>query len=136
VTFLSAFGLVWLVKKFSARNVHMTCLLLAAVCLFIVSQVENKFILFSPMIGFCIAWASMIGVPYLIVVNQIPKEQYGVYMGIINMMIVVPMILQTLSFGFVFNQLLAGDPTRAIIFAGVLLLIASYFTSRITSKET
>jgi maltose/moltooligosaccharide transporter len=135
VTFLSAFGLVWVVKKISARNVHMICLFLAAISLFLVSQIENRFLLFAPMIGFGIAWASMMGVPYLIVVNQIPKEKYGVYMGIINMMIVVPMILQTLTFGTVYEKVLSSDPTRAIIFAGILLLVASYFTSRIPGSK-
>jgi maltose/moltooligosaccharide transporter len=42
----------------------------------------------------------MMGIPYLMVVANIPKERYGVYMGIINMMIVIPMIFQNVSFGF------------------------------------
>jgi maltose/moltooligosaccharide transporter len=131
VTFLTAFGLVWLVRKLSARNVHMICLTLAAISLFTISQIENKFLLFAPMIGFGIAWASMMGVPYLIVVGDIPKEKYGVYMGIINMMIVVPMILQTLSFGYVYKTFLGSNPTNAIVFAGGLLLLASFLTYRI-----
>lgn len=131
VTFLTAFALVWLVKKLSARNVHMICLALAAISLFTISQIENKFLLFAPMIGFGIAWASMMGVPYLIVVGNIPKEKYGVYMGIINMMIVVPMILQTISFGYVYKTFLGSNPTSAINFAASLLLVASFFTSRI-----
>ncbi|MGC4022328.1 MAG: MFS transporter [Cyclobacteriaceae bacterium] len=134
VTFLSAFALVSLVKKYSAKKVHTICLAVAAISLFIVSFIESKFLLFAPMIGFGIAWASMMGVPYLMVVGSIPKEKYGVYMGIINMMIVVPMILQTLTFGFVFKNFLFGNPTYAILFAGVLLLIASFFTSRINSE--
>jgi maltose/moltooligosaccharide transporter len=135
VTFLTAFGLAWLVKKITARNVHMICLFIAAVSLIAVSQIENKFLLFAPMIGFGVAWASMMGVPYLIVVNQIPKEKYGVYMGIINMMIVVPMILQTITFGSVYEKALASDPTRAIAFAGLLLLVASFLTSRIPRER-
>lgn len=135
VTFLTAFMLAWLVKKISARNVHMICLLLAAVSLLAVSQIENKYLLFAPMIGFGVAWASMMGVPYLIVVNAIPKEKYGVYMGIINMMIVVPMILQTLTFGVIFKKILSSDPTRAIAFAGILLLVASFLTSRIPRER-
>ena len=30
------------------------------------------------------------GVPYIMVVSSVPKERYGVYMGIVNMMIVTP----------------------------------------------
>jgi maltose/moltooligosaccharide transporter len=62
------------------------------------------------------------------VVNDIPKEKYGVYMGIINMMIVIPMILQTTTFGWVLNNFLGNDSGKAISFAGVLLLLASAAT--------
>lgn len=125
VTFLSAFALVGLARRFTPRLVHFTCLLLAATGLLIFPHVENKYLLFAPMTGFGIAWASMMGVPYLMVVNNIPKERYGVYMGIINMMIVIPMILQNISFGFILKNFLGNDSGKAISFAGILLLLAS-----------
>lgn len=131
VTFLSAFALVGLAKKFSAKYVHVFCLALAAVALFILPQIENKYYVFVPMIGFGIAWASMMGVPYIMVVNSIPKERYGVYMGIVNMMIVIPMILQNLSFRYVYEYVLGANPNNAIMFAGALLLLASLATLRI-----
>jgi maltose/moltooligosaccharide transporter len=131
VTFLSAFALVWLAKKYTAKMVHIVCLAMAGVALLILPHIENKFLLFAPMVGFGIAWASMMGVPYIMVVNSIPKERYGVYMGIVNMMIVVPMILQTVSFGYIYKNYLGGNPNSAIAFAGVLLLIACLATLRI-----
>ncbi|MGB6269690.1 MAG: MFS transporter, partial [Olleya sp.] len=85
--------------------------------------------------GFGIGWASMMGIPYLMVVSDIPKERYGVYMGIINMMIVIPMILQTLSFGFILKNFLNNDPRNAITFAGVLLIISAFLTLLIKSKK-
>ena len=75
------------------------------------------------------------GVPYIMVIGSIPKERYGVYMGIINMMIVIPMILQTISFGFIYKNLLGDNPLNAITFAGVLLLMAAIATIRI-KKDT
>lgn len=131
VTFLSAFSLVGLAKKYSAKWVHISCLFLAGIGLLIFPHIENKYLLFAPMTGFGIAWASMMGIPYLLVVNQIPKERYGVYMGIINMMIVIPMIIQTISFQYVLKYVLNESPTQAISFAGVLLLIAAFATMRI-----
>lgn len=130
ITFLSAFGLVWMAKKFGAKQVHIICLILASISLFILPHIENKYYLFAPMIGFGIAWASMMGVPYIMVVGSIPKEKYGVYMGIINMMIVVPMIIQTLSFGYIYKTFLNSNPNNAITFAGALLLIAAFATMR------
>ena len=136
VTFLSAFGLVWLVKKITAKYVHMICLTAAGLGLLVMPHIHDKYFLFAPMIGFGVAWASMMGVPYIMVVGSIPKERYGVYMGIINMMIVIPMIIQTLSFGFIYKNFLGTDPGMAITFAGVLLLIASLATSRIQSHDS
>ncbi|MGB3079017.1 MAG: hypothetical protein WBB31_08090, partial [Saprospiraceae bacterium] len=131
ITFLSAFGLVWLARKFSAKYVHIACLAMAGIALLIFPHISDKNLLFAPMVGFGIAWASMMGVPYIMVVGSIPKERYGVYMGIINMMIVVPMILQTLSFGYVYKHFLGSDAGNAISFAGVLLLMAAIATMRI-----
>lgn len=131
VTFLSAFALVGLAKKYSPKHVHIACLLMAGLGLLVFPHIENQYLLFVPMTGFGIAWASMMGVPYLMVVQDIPKERYGVYMGIINMMIVIPMILQTTTFGWVLNHVLDNDPGKAISFGGILLLIACVATLRI-----
>jgi maltose/moltooligosaccharide transporter len=77
----------------------------------------------------------MMGIPYLIVVGEIPKERYGVYMGIINMMIVIPMLIQTLTFGYILRNFFGNDPGKAISFAGVLLLIAAGATMLIKTKK-
>lgn len=135
VTFLSAFALVGLAKKFSAKYVHVFCLMLAAIGLIILPQIENKYLVFIPMIGFGIAWASMMGVPYIMVVSSIPKERYGVYMGIVNMMIVIPMILENISFRYVYEKLLSSNPNNAILFAGILLFFAALATLRIKAKQ-
>ena len=134
-TFLSAFALVGLARRYSPKLVHVVCLIMAGVGLLIFPHIENKYLLFAPMTGFGIAWASMMGVPYLMVVNNIPKERYGVYMGIINMMIVIPMILQNITFGYVLKHFLGNDPGKAITFAGVFLLLASFATMLIKSNK-
>ncbi len=133
VTFLTAFALVWFVRKSSPKIVHFTCLVLAGVGLLAFPFIENKFLLFPAITGFGIGWASMMGIPYLLVVSKIPKERYGVYMGIINMMIVVPMILQSVTFGEIMKRFLNNDSGNAIVFAGVLLLIAAAATLLIDS---
>jgi maltose/moltooligosaccharide transporter len=134
VTFLSAFALVWFVKKSSAKWVHFTCLLLAAVGLLFFPFIENKFLLFPAITGFGIGWASMMGIPYLMVVNNIPKERYGVYMGIVNMMIVIPMILQNVTFGFIMREFLDNNSGYAVMFAGVLLILAALATLLISNS--
>lgn len=136
VTFLSALALANYAKKYGAKSVHMICLLLAAIGFLAFPHIENKNLLFFAISGFGIGWASMMGIPYLLVVSDIPKERYGVYMGIINMMIVIPMILQNISFGYILKHFLANDPRNAITFAGVLLAIAAVATAFIKPTPT
>ncbi len=125
VTFLTAFSLIYFAKKYGGKYVHFVCLLLAALGFLAFPFIANKYLLFIAISGFGIGWASMMGIPYLMVVDDLPKERYGVYMGIINMMIVIPMIIQTLTFGYIMEHFLSNDPRNAIIFAGVLLILAA-----------
>ena len=71
----------------------------------------------------------------MLVVDKIPKERYGVYMGIINMMIVLPMLLQTLTFGYVYKNIIGNKPAYAILFAGSFLIIAALLTLLIKSGK-
>ncbi len=135
VTFMTAFGLAVLARKFLAKHVHFICLVLAGVGFLAFPHIGNKYMLFVAITGFGVGWASMMGIPYLIVIGSIPKERYGVYMGIINMMIVIPMLIQTLTFGYFLKNFLDNDPRNAISFAGVLLLIAAILTLFIKEKR-
>ena len=124
VTFCVAFALVVLAKRHGAKFVHTTCLLLAAVGLAFFPHITDKYLLFVPIIGLGIAWASILGVPYIMAVRMIPSTRYGVYMGIINMMIVIPMLIQTVTFGTVY-KLIGDHPGNAITFAAVFLALAA-----------
>jgi len=135
ITFASAFALVGFAKKYSAKWVHFICLVIASVGFMAFPFIENKILLYVAISGFGIGWASMMGVPYLLVVSQIPKERYGVYMGIINMLIVIPMLIQTVTFGYIMKYFLGNDSGKAILFAGVLLLLAALATLRIKSTK-
>jgi maltose/moltooligosaccharide transporter len=125
VAFLSAFVLIGMARKYGAKWVHSACLVLAGAGLLIFPHISSEYLLFLPMIGFGIAWASMMGVPYILVVSMVPKERYGVYMGIVNMMIVVPMLIETVTFGPIFTDFLDSNPSKAMMLAGGLLLIGA-----------
>jgi maltose/moltooligosaccharide transporter len=51
------------------------------------------------------------------------------------MMIVIPMILQNLTFGYVLQNFLQNDAGKAITFAGVLLLLAAAATLLMRPKK-
>jgi maltose/moltooligosaccharide transporter len=135
VAFLSAFALIGFAKRYGAKWVHAVCLGLAGLGLVIFAQISNEYLIFLPIIGLGIAWASMMGVPYILIVSMVPKERYGVYMGIVNMMIVVPMLIQSFTFTFVYTRFLGSDPSNAIVFAGAFLLLAGLLMLWIRSPK-
>jgi maltose/moltooligosaccharide transporter len=135
MTFLIAFLLVGIAKKITPKYVHFVCLIFAGLGFIWFSQINQLALFYVAISGFGIGWASMMGIPYLMVVSEIPKEKYGVYMGIINMMIVIPMFIQTITFGYILKNFLNNDPTKAIWFAGILLLIAAAATLLIKTKK-
>ncbi|MEV6494945.1 universal stress protein, partial [Actinoplanes sp. NPDC051633] len=125
VTMVSALFLVGFARRIGAKRVHAVALGLAAVSLVWLSRADNQYVALIPMIGVGIFWASAVGVPYLMVASMVPAKRTGVYMGILNMMIVVPMLIQTVTFGWIFEHLLDSKGTNAIMLAGVLLGIGA-----------
>ncbi len=123
VTMVSALFLVGLAQRIGAKRVHAAALGLAAVALIWLSHIDNQYLALVPMIGLGIFWASAVGVPYLMVASMVPAKRTGVYMGILNMMIVVPMLLETVTFGWIFSHLLDNKGSNGIMLAGVLMAI-------------
>ncbi len=125
VTIFAALALIPLAQRFGAKRVGSAALVCGGVGLLIFPNLSNQYALLVPEIGLGIAWASMLGIPYIMVASMVPKERSGVYMGIVNMMIVVPMLIQNVTFGWIFEHPLGGKGTHAIMLSGALLLLAA-----------
>ncbi len=134
ITIGAALILLVIAKKLNAKFIHSACLLLGALTMFALTIFTNKISLAFSMVGLGIAWASMMGIPYLIVTSSIPRQRFGVYMGIINMLIVIPMLIYTISFGNIFRDLLHRNAVVAIQLAGIMLIIAAIFTLLLRPK--
>jgi len=61
------------------------------------------------------------GNPYVMLANSIPQDRVGVYMGVFNMFIVIPMLIQNVTLPLYYNALLGGNPTNVILLAGAML---------------
>jgi maltose/moltooligosaccharide transporter len=125
VTFCVAFLLAAAARRTGAKNIHMVALLLSGSGLLILPFIHTANLLVIPMIGFGIGWASMMGTPYVMLAGQIPTNKTGVYMGILNMFIVFPMLLETVTFRYIYNSFLGANPVNAILFAGTLIIVAA-----------
>ena len=121
VAFVAALAMVPFTRRFGAAAMHAFCLVAAGVGMFALPHVTQKVWLFLPAIGVGLGWASIMGNPYIILSESIPPERTGVYMGIFNMMIVTPMLLNAVTMPLYFDSLLAGDPRRVLMLCGVLM---------------
>lgn len=126
ITLISALLLIPLALRYSAKNVYAFCLVATGVSLLVLPFITNEYLILLPMVLFGIGWAAMMGLPYSMVSPSIPASKRGIYMGVINMMIVIPMLIQTLTFGPVYKYILGSNPSAAIMIAGVLFLLASF----------
>ena len=130
-TMLIALILVPLTLKFGNKKMYALSLLGTAIALFCIPFITDPWLVVLPMILFGIGWAAMMGIPYTMVSKIVPQERRGVYMGILNMMIVIPMGIETLTFGPIYKYLLDGNAIYAMLFAGVFFAIAAFLALRL-----
>jgi maltose/moltooligosaccharide transporter len=99
-------------------------------------QLGQHLALIIPAIGMGLGWASIMGNPYVILAGSIPPERTGVYMGIFNMMIVIPMLISGLTFGWIFTHLLGAEPGNAVRLGGALLICAALTMLWVRDKQS
>lgn len=128
VACLAAFAMVPLSRRIGAQYLHAIAVTLSGLAMLAIPQVRDTGHLFLLMIGIGIGWASMMGNPYVLLANAIPPERTGVYMGIFNMFIVIPMLLETLIVPLIYQPLLGSDPRNLLLMTGVMMVMAGAAT--------
>jgi maltose/moltooligosaccharide transporter len=128
IAFLAAFAMVPFVRKLGPKAVHCFCLAAAGIGMLAIPEVPDKNFLFLAIIGMGLAWGSIMGNPYVMLAGSIPPQRVGVYMGIFNMFIVIPMMIQIFTLPLYYRSLLGGNPENVIRLAGVLMIIAGLLT--------
>jgi maltose/moltooligosaccharide transporter len=136
VAFFFSFLLLALVKRFSARAIHVVCLALGGCGLLSVLTVSHPGFLLLSMVGLGIAWASILSMPYAMLSNALPPEKMGFYMGVFNFFIVLPQILASVGLGKVMSAFLHNDAQKAVLLGGASMLLASILTLRLKLGET
>jgi maltose/moltooligosaccharide transporter len=135
-TMLIALILVPLTLKFGNKQMYSLSLFGTAIALFCIPFISDPLLVLIPMVLFGIGWAAMMGIPYTMVSKIVPQDRRGVYMGILNMMIVIPMGIETLTFGPIYKHLLADNAINAMLFAGVFFAIASFLAMRLHENSS
>lgn len=119
---VAALAMVAITRRMGAKPVHAVCLVLGGVGMWLVSTATTTAQLYVGMAGIGLAWGSIMGNSYVLLATSIPPARTGVYMGIFNMMIVIPMLIQSLVLSLIFKPLLDSDPRSVLMLAAVLMV--------------
>ena len=128
IAFLGALVLIPVVRKLGARLTHAFCLTASGIAMLLIPGIETPASLFVLMLGIGIGWAGMMGNTYVMLADAIPPERNGIYMGIFNMFIVIPMLIQTLTMPLFYGPLLGGDPRNVLLLGGGLMILGAIAT--------
>lgn len=133
---LSAFALPVIAKKTSRRFTHLLCLVLGGLGLLSVYFIGDPALLWVPMIGVGIAWASILSIPYAMLSNAIPPNKMGYYMGIFNFFIVIPQIVAASILGFLVHHFFENESIYALVLGGLAMILAGFLSLAVKDDDT
>lgn len=122
---VSAFAMIPFARRFGAKAVHAVAMVASGAAMLTIASTGAIPLLVIAMIGIGVGWGSLMGNPYLMLAGAIPPERTGVYMGIFNMFIVIPMMVEILFVWLAYRPLLGGDPRHVLMLGGVMMLAAA-----------
>lgn len=128
VACVAAFAMMPLARRFGAKPLHAVAMVASGLAMIAVATTGSVPVLVAAMLGIGIGWGSLMGNPYLMLANAIPPERTGVYMGIFNMFIVLPMMVEILFVWLAYRPLLGGDPRHVVMLGGAMMLAAAVAT--------
>ncbi|MBD3748208.1 MAG: MFS transporter [Sphingobacteriales bacterium] len=143
ISAIAAFLLPILAKRTSRKFVHTLCLIIGGLSLASLFLITSNTVLFSiptpwanfdftllfvPMIGVGIAWASILTMPYSILAGALPSEKMGYYMGVFNFFVVIPQIVSGLLLGFFTQYFFQGHTVKTLMLGGICMIAAGFLT--------
>ena len=134
VSAVIALSLPKMAAKIGRRATHAIALTIGGVSFISFSFIPTSELLIIPMIGIGIAWGSILAMPYAMLANSIPPKKMGIFMGIFNMSITIPQIINGIFGGLILKYFFNDDPLKSIIMAGVLMILAAISTIFIKDK--
>lgn len=135
VSAIYAFLLPSIAAKIGKKNTHSISLIIGAIGLISVYFAPSPNFLIFSMVCVGIAWGSILAMPYAILGGALPENKVGVYMGIFNLFITIPQILNALIGGLLVDHLFGGKPIYSLVLGGISFIIAAICTRFVDDKD-
>lgn len=126
VAMIYALFLPAIAHKIGRKWTHSLSLAAGSAGLISMYFITNPGMLIFSMVGVGIAWGSILAMPYAILAPALPAHKMGVYMGIFNIFITVPQIINGIFGGPIVKRIFDSNAIYALVMSGVFLLIAAF----------
>lgn len=130
-----AFALTPIAKFIGKKQTHALALVcggLGLISMYFIKDIHNLWI---SMVGLGFAWASILAMPYAMLIDYIPQKKMGVYMGIFNFFIVIPQIINGIFGGPIVSGVFGKQAIDYIVVGGVCMLIGAVVTMIFVKSE-
>jgi maltose/moltooligosaccharide transporter len=125
VAMIYALILPYIAHLIGRKMTHSLSLIAGAIGLLSIYFITNPFNLIYSMIGVGMAWGSILSMPYAILAPALPIRKMGIYMGIFNIFITIPQIINGIFGGMIVKHFFDSQAIFALIMSGCFLLIAA-----------
>lgn len=116
VTMVFSLVLPYLIKRCGVRLVYSASQLVFAICLMLPLWVESK-VGAMLLISACgIPWSVVMVLPFTLVAMAVDEQESGMYMGVLNIFVVIPQIVVAVAVGGLVD--LFGGNVAVALFAG------------------
>jgi len=130
-----AFLLTPIAKLIGKKQTHALALFCGGIGLISMYFIKDVSYLKISMIGLGFAWASILAMPYAMLIDAIPQKKMGVYMGIFNFFIVIPQIINGLFGGPIVSGFFGNYAIGYVVVGGVCMLLGAVLTMIFIKSE-
>ncbi|MDO5510125.1 MAG: MFS transporter [Weeksellaceae bacterium] len=131
-----AFALIPLARIMGKKYTHALALLCGGVGLISLYFIQDTNWLWVSMLGIGFAWASILAMPYAMLIDALPLKKMGVFMGIFNFFIVLPQIVNGIIGGPVVKAFFGNYAIGYLVLGGVLMIIAAIISMMLKGVDS
>lgn len=130
-----AFALTPIAKFIGKKQTHALALASGGFGLISMYFIKDINYLWISMVGLGFAWASILAMPYAMLIDSIPQKKMGVYMGIFNFFIVIPQIINGVFGGPIVSRIFGKMAIDYIVVGGICMVLGAVLTLLFVKSE-
>ncbi len=125
IAFLAAILMIPLARRWPLRRIHASCLAVCGLAMILIPRTNSLPTLAWLKVGIGIGWAALMGNNHALLAACLPPHKTGIYMGIFNLFVVLPMFLESMTLPLLYPLLLGTNPSQVLVLGGFMMILAA-----------